>query len=143
MSNIKKNMRDIISERINIVLNDENLKFDDVQKLAILEAIKAKKGNHISTKINDDGNVYCNYYKTYLPKEEFKQLPNGKYPPMSIKGQKVSNFIKTLEKDFKDKLAKAFLEDKDLDYIQGLKNYYLNNKDDKIKEFEESLNTEI
>ena len=55
----KKNVRDIISERINLTLNVEDLKFSKKQIEAIKEALLPQRaGGSANIKINEDGLVF-------------------------------------------------------------------------------------
>ena len=119
----KKNVRDVIISRVTDVLNDESLKFSKKQIIGILEALEPKQGGSAQTKIDDDGMVYCNYYKEYLSPDNFKLTPNGKYPPMSIDGTKMRQKSLTLDKQMNKEISEAFLSGKTIIKEDLIKKY--------------------
>ena len=64
-------------------------------------------GGGTSTKINEDGDVWCNYYNVYLPAESFATKTNKKgdevYKSNSIRAEKILRKIKPPEKGSKKK----------------------------------------
>lgn len=56
-----------------------------------------------STKINEDGEVFCNYFEVYMPSDEFHVSPKGKIDSMSKEG-------KTLHRAQKSRVNKATTE---------------------------------
>lgn len=106
----KKNVRDIIVERITEVTNTKELKFSKAQIDAIVEALKPQRSGGVSQiKVNDKGLIFCNYFKKYMSSEEFKKTPLDKWPPMSIEGTKLRQRILTLDKQMNKEISEAFL----------------------------------
>ncbi len=128
---LKKNVRDIIISRITDVVKTEELKFSKKQIEALMEALKPQKnGGSANIKVNEDGDVFCNYYNEYLSPELFKKTPNDKYPPMSINGTKLRQKSLTLDKQMNKEISEAFLSGKTI------------NKEDLIKKYDK-LKSEI
>ncbi len=111
----KKSVRDVIALRVTEVLINQDLGFTDAQRAAIEEALMPKRGGSTHIKINEDGDVYCNYFEAYINPSKFKKLPNGKYGPLSIDGQKIKQKLATLEKQMNREISTAFIQDKSID----------------------------
>ncbi len=121
---IKKNVRDIIIERITEVTNTKELKFTKAQIEALAEALKPQKnGGSANIKINEDGDVFCNYYNEYLNSELFKKTPQGKYPPMSINGTKLRQKSLTLDKQMNKEISAAFINGTEINKEDLIKKY--------------------
>ena len=120
----KKNVRDIIIERITEVTNTKELKFTKAQIEAIAQALLPQKnGGSNQTKVNEDGLVFCNYYNEYLSPELFKKTPQGKYPPMSIDGTKMRQKSLTLDKQMNKEISAAFLNGTEINKEDLIKKY--------------------
>ena len=104
---MKRNIRDIIKERVANTIADLDL--TEEQRVAILQAIEPARSG-VYTKINDAGDVWCNYFKKYLPASEFRLTKTGKYPPFSIEGEKLKRKEALLERKLKEELANDLLE---------------------------------
>ena len=123
MTNQKKNVRDIILSRVNDVLSDKTLKFNKAQIEAIQAALAPQRGGSAHVKENEDGLVYCNYFKDYLSPELFKKTPQDKWPPMSIEGTKRRQKHLTLDKQMNKEISEAFLKEEDIDKSALVKKY--------------------
>ena len=124
MTTQKQNVRDIITARVNEVLSIKDLKFTKAQLEVITEAMKPQRtGGSANIKINDDGLVFCNYYKEYLEPEMFKKTPSDKYPPMSIEGTKLRQRLMTLDKQMNKEISEAFLNGTKIDKAALIKKY--------------------
>lgn len=111
-----KSIRAIITERINVVLKDKSLKFTEKQILELTEALKPQRnGGSTNVKVNDEGLVYCNYFKVYMTEDNFKKTPNDKYPPMSIEGTKLRQKTLTLDKQMNKEISEAFINETKID----------------------------
>lgn len=107
---VTKTVRDVIIERLSIVLNNDTLLFTPEQVEAIMIATEPNRSGGTSTKVNAEGDVYCNYFERYLPESEFKVSPKGKYPPMSVNGTKLRQKSLTLDKQMNKEISEAFLK---------------------------------
>ncbi len=126
---IKKNVRDIIIERITAVTNTKELKFSKEQIEALAQALLPQKnGGTSQTKVNEDGMIFCNYYKEYLTPDKFKKTPQDKWPPMSIDGTKLRQKSLTLDKQMNKEISEAFLSGTKINKKELIEKY------DKLKE---------
>ena len=121
--------RNIFIPEDGITLNVEDLKFSKKQIAAIQEALLPQRnGGSANIKINDDGLVFCNYYKEYLAPEMFKKTPSDKYPPMSIEGTKLRQRLMTLDKQMNKEISEAFLKGTKINKEELITNLNIINK---------------
>jgi hypothetical protein len=69
--------------------------FSEVLTKALFELIGPKTGGGVSDKVVD-GMVYCNYFDTYLPAEDFNTKTNKKFKANCIEAEKILRKIKNL-----------------------------------------------
>ena len=69
--------------------------FSKLLTTALYDLIGPKTGGGVVDKVKDD-TVYCNYFGTYFPKEEFKTKTNGKFKANCITADKILRKIKNL-----------------------------------------------
>jgi len=62
----------------------------------------------VSTKINAEGEVYCNYFKEYLPKEDFHVSEKGKIDSMSLEGKRLNRTQKSMINKATNEVLKQF-----------------------------------
>lgn len=62
---------------------------------ALFELIGPKTGGGVSDKVVD-GMVYCNYFDTYFPADDFNKKTNGKFKANSMKAEKILRKLKNL-----------------------------------------------
>ena len=67
-----------------------------------------KAAQRPSTKVNENGEVYCSYFETYLPADRFKPNSKGKFPSMSIEGKKLATKQKNAVNKAINETMKAF-----------------------------------
>lgn len=107
---MKKSTKQIITEKLENVMNlNKDLFSDDAKKL-ILETLETKS---IQVK-EKDGKIYCNYFKMYLPESEMQKVKKGDkevWESMSIKGKQLRQKELTLTKNRDKKLADLILND--------------------------------
>lgn len=121
---MKKNIRDIITERIAEVTNTKELKFTKAQIEAIAAALLPQRnGGNSHDKVNEAGLVYCNYFNEYLPSDKFKKTPQDKWPPMSIDGTKLRQKSLTLDKQMNKEISEAFLSGTEINKADLIKKY--------------------
>lgn len=65
-------------------------------------------GSTSSTKINEEGLVYCTYFGEYLPKEEFHVSAKGKIDSMSIAGKRLHRVQKSMVNKATSEVLKQF-----------------------------------
>lgn len=122
LSTKKKNVRDIIIERITEVTNNGSFSKEQIE--AIAEAMKPQRnGGTSQVKVNEDGLIFCNYFKEYMTEDNFKKTPTDKYPPMSIEGTKLRQRILTLDKQMNKEISEAFLSGTTINKNELLKKY--------------------
>lgn len=61
-----------------------------------------------SNKIDADGNVFCNYFKVYLPEEEFATSKSGKLDSMSKEGKRLHRTQKSMVNKATSEVLKSF-----------------------------------
>ena len=124
MSTVKKSVREILTNRVNEVLEDKDLKFSKKQIEAIMLSLEPTKGGGGGqSKVNEEGLVYCNYFKEYMHQEEFKKTPQGKWPPMSINGTKLKSKLNTLDKQMNREISEAFIKGIDINKEELIAKY--------------------
>ena len=62
----------------------------------------------VSTKINDKGEVFCTYFQTYLPADQFHTSGKGKIDSMSIEGKKLYRTQKSMVNKANSEVLKGF-----------------------------------
>jgi len=131
----KKTVRDVIIDRVLLVTEDKDLKFSKKQIESIMMALQpSKSGGGNSVKLNEDGDVYCNYFKTYLSPTEFKKTPQDKWPPMCIRGTKLRAKLVTLDKQMNKEISEAFLKGTDINKAELIAKYDLLKKNVDIQD---------
>jgi tryptophanyl-tRNA synthetase len=63
---------------------------------------------HQSTKTNENGEVFCNYFQTYLPAEEFAVSKKGKLDSMSKEGKRLFRTQKSMVSKATAEVLKQF-----------------------------------
>lgn len=85
--------------------------------LAAIDFLKPKTGGGTSNKVNEAGNVYCNYFEAYLPANEFhKKLKKADekghreqvFKANSIKAENIIRRVKTLNNSVTAMATDAF-----------------------------------
>ena len=61
----------VIAQSTDLFKKDKAPGFEEVLQHRIAAILAPKSGGGTSTKVNDDGEVYCNYFETYMPADEF------------------------------------------------------------------------
>jgi len=61
-----------------------------------------------STKVNEDGLVYCTYFGEYLPAEDFHTSAKGKIDSMSVAGKKLHRTQKSMVNKATNEVLKQF-----------------------------------
>ena len=69
--------------------------FSEVLTKALYELIGPKTGGGVSDKVLD-GMVYCNYFDTYLPADEFNKKTTGKFKANCKTAEKILRKLKNL-----------------------------------------------
>jgi len=62
----------------------------------------------VSTKVNEDGEVYCTYFGEYLPAEDFHTSAKGKIDSMSLAGKKLHRTQKSMVNKATNEVLKQF-----------------------------------
>lgn len=77
---------------------------------ALIVAIKATLGGNgvPSTKTNENGEVFCNYFQTFLPAEAFTAKEGGKFESMSTEGKKLFRTQKSMINKASGEVLKQF-----------------------------------
>jgi hypothetical protein len=61
-----------------------------------------------STKTDENGNVFCNYFQVYMPAEEFNVSKKGKIDSMSKEGKKLYRTQKSMVNKATSEILKQF-----------------------------------
>ena len=132
---------------------------DEAQNL--IEALKFLKPKD-SQKINDDGEIWCNYFETYLPADQFKTKMNSKkykrlieegmpeeeateaatgYQTNSIKANEIIRKTKSLKRKLEQQVMTEYrfgrVSEKELNEILDLADTYTENKFSSINDVPE------
>jgi len=77
---------------------------------ALIAAIKATLGGAgaVSTKTNENGEVFCNYFGAFLPAEAFTAKEGGKFESMSTEGKKLFRTQKSMVNKASSEVLKQF-----------------------------------
>ena len=110
MAQVKLSTKVLITNRVIEVMEINSDLFSDEAKKLILATIN-NGGNSAHIKINGEGQVYCNYFQKYLPKEKFRLQSDGKYPANSIKGEQNKRAKARLKKVRDDALINLLLSE--------------------------------
>lgn len=62
----------------------------------------------VSNKVNEDGEVFCTYFQTYLPAEDFHTSAKGKVDSMSLAGKKLHRTQKSMVNKATSEVLKQF-----------------------------------
>ena len=62
----------------------------------------------VSTKVNDEGQVFCTYFGIYLPAEDFHTSAKGKIDSMSLAGKKLHRTQKSMVNKATNEVLKQF-----------------------------------
>lgn len=88
-------VQSIISNNADLFKKGNDTKFAEMLLPALHQLIGPKTGGGVSDKVVD-GTVYCNYFDTYFPAEDFNKKTNGKYKANSIAAEKILRKLKNL-----------------------------------------------
>jgi hypothetical protein len=62
----------------------------------------------VSTKVNEEGLVFCNYFGKYMPAEAFHTSTKGKIDSMSIEGKKLHRTQKSMVNKANNEVLKQY-----------------------------------
>ncbi len=116
---------------------------DKKQLKKVIDTILSKKSERSSTKVNDDGLVYCSYFGEYLPADEFDKKADGKFRSRSKLGDKLYRATRAYIKKATDKALKDFrdktISAEELDSTLKLIEQNSKQKFNSLEELEEAL----
>lgn len=77
---------------------------------ALIATIKATMGGNgvTSTKTNEAGEVFCNYFQEFMPADSFNTKAEGKFESMSIEGKKLYRTQKSMVNKASSEVLKQF-----------------------------------
>ena len=94
----KESLAALLAENTGAELNDE-----------LIAKITGIFGTgNASTKVNEDGEVHCNYFNVYMPAEEFAVSGKGKIDSMSKEGKKLHRTQKSMVNKATNEVLKNF-----------------------------------
>ena len=76
-------------------------------KKAIATILETKSARN-STKVNEEGLVYCNYFGTYMDESDFRVKANDKFASMSKLGEQLNKLTKSYIKKATDEALSNF-----------------------------------
>lgn len=90
-------VNDLLEANASMLKKDQAPVLAELLTTALAAVIGPKTGGGVSDKVNENGEVYCNYFDTYLPADAFNTKTNGKYKANSVEAEKIIRKIKTLK----------------------------------------------
>ena len=139
--NKSQNWELILNAVANAVAETNSLKKGNEDKFTAellnqLDFLKPKQGGGSSTKMNEDGEVYCNYFDAYFPADSFNTKTSSKtgkesYKANCIDAEIIIRKIKSLRSKVEKQVMDNFM-DKTIDAETMTK--YLNNLDDALND---------
>jgi len=108
----------ILSENADLCKKDKAPVLADLLTTALLANIGPKTGGGISNKVNDAGDVWCNYFEEYLPAADFNQKlgkPNKDgdreyvYKANCKAAEQIIRKIKNIKKRYQDQQVQALV----------------------------------
>jgi hypothetical protein len=78
----------------------------------LVETIKGSLGGagHVSTKVNESGEIFCNYFGIYMPAEAFDRSKKDKLDSMSREGKKLFRTQKAMVNKANAEVLRQFKE---------------------------------
>lgn len=94
-------------EKLAGVLTENEGKVLDAKLIADIKATLGGAGV-VSTKTNENGEVFCNYFGAFLPAEAFTAKEGGKFESMSTEGKKLFRTQKSMVNKASSEVLKQF-----------------------------------
>jgi hypothetical protein len=121
----KTQLTELVLNEVSTVLGNHQSAFKKGQDAAVADALTEaitkvlapKKGGSTSTKVDAEGNVFCNYFQTYLPADHFKtklSKPDSEgnrrevYKANSIEAEQILRKIKNTKAKAEKQLLELF-----------------------------------
>jgi len=104
-----------LAENTDLFKKDKAPILEDLLISNLKGAIGPKTGGGTSTKVNEDGKVYCNYFEQYRDPTDFNKKQNKAkdgyvYKANSILAEQIIRKVKNLKKKLQDQQVTALME---------------------------------
>ena len=86
---VATSMAEIIGKHDPLFKKDKASELNEIIQAKLVELLAPKQGGGSSTKINEAGEVYCNYFKTYFPADEFNTKMSK---PNKVTGERTEGY---------------------------------------------------
>lgn len=88
-------VKQIIEENIELFKKDKAPILEEELTKALHVVVGPKTGGGVTDKVNENGDVYCNYFDKYLDPSEFNTKKDGKYKANCKEAEKILRKLKT------------------------------------------------